>query len=169
MLTAYLRALVRDEALVDDLFQETMLTAWRRIEDFDRSRPFGPWLRGIARRLAIGEYRRQSRRFFRCSEGVMDALDQLAERVESRPGDVWAEKLEFLERCLNDLPPEYRTVVTLRYHQQQKPAQIADTLQEQLATIKKRLQRARLRLATCMQRKLGIGSQVTASDQGRTP
>ncbi len=29
MLTAYLRTLVDDESVVDDLFQESMLVAWR--------------------------------------------------------------------------------------------------------------------------------------------
>ena len=30
-----------------DLFQETMVVAWRRLDDFDHTRPFGPWLRGL--------------------------------------------------------------------------------------------------------------------------
>lgn len=32
MLTAYLRTLVDDESVVDDLFQESMLVAWRRLD-----------------------------------------------------------------------------------------------------------------------------------------
>ena len=53
MLTVFLRSRVKDEAAVDDLFQETMLVAWKRLDDCDLSRPFGPWLRGIAHRLVI--------------------------------------------------------------------------------------------------------------------
>ena len=48
MLTVFLRSRVNDEAAVDDLFQETMLVAWKRLDECDLSRPFGPWLRGIA-------------------------------------------------------------------------------------------------------------------------
>ena len=44
MLTVYLRSLVDDEAAVDDLFQETMVVAWRRLDECDLSLPFGPWL-----------------------------------------------------------------------------------------------------------------------------
>ena len=36
MLTTYLRAAVRDAADVDDLFQEAMIVAWRRLGEFDR-------------------------------------------------------------------------------------------------------------------------------------
>ena len=52
MLTAYLRTVVADEAVIDDLFQEAMIVAWRRLQ-CDLSRPFGPWLRGIASRLVL--------------------------------------------------------------------------------------------------------------------
>ena len=51
MLTVYLRSALGDTSDVDDLFQETMVVAWRRLDDFDQTRPFGPWLRGIARNL----------------------------------------------------------------------------------------------------------------------
>ena len=37
-----------------------MLTAWRRLGDYDHTRPFGPWLRGIATRLVL---RHRDRRF----------------------------------------------------------------------------------------------------------
>ncbi len=50
MLLSYLNCVVQDVASVDDLFQETMVVAWRRLGDCDLSVPFGPWLRGIATR-----------------------------------------------------------------------------------------------------------------------
>ena len=59
MLTAYLRTLVDDESVVDDLFQESMLVAWRRLDECDLSRPFGPWVRGIAGRLVLAHYRKR--------------------------------------------------------------------------------------------------------------
>ena len=57
MLLAFLRSAVRDTHAVDDLFQESMLTAWRRLSEFDRTRSFGPWLRGIAAKLTLAYYR----------------------------------------------------------------------------------------------------------------
>ena len=35
MLTVYLRSAVGNQTDVDDLFQETMVIAWRRLDDFD--------------------------------------------------------------------------------------------------------------------------------------
>ena len=53
MLLVYLRSLVRDEAAIDDLFQETMMVAWRRLDQCDLGRPFGPWVRGITSRIVL--------------------------------------------------------------------------------------------------------------------
>ncbi|MEZ6135128.1 MAG: sigma factor [Pirellulaceae bacterium] len=48
MSTAFIRLAVSGRVAVDDVWQETMLTAWRIGDDDDRSCPFGAWLRGIA-------------------------------------------------------------------------------------------------------------------------
>ena len=57
MLTVYLRSIVCDDSTVDDLFQEAMVVAWKRLDECDLSKPFGPWLRGIASRLVMAHYR----------------------------------------------------------------------------------------------------------------
>jgi DNA-directed RNA polymerase specialized sigma24 family protein len=48
MLMAYIRAGIRDEHAADDVYQETVLAAWKRLDDYDSQKPLGPWLRGIA-------------------------------------------------------------------------------------------------------------------------
>ena len=60
MLTVYLRSALGDVSDVDDLFQETMVVAWRRLDDFDHTRPFGPWLRGIAKKLLQAHQRKRT-------------------------------------------------------------------------------------------------------------
>jgi putative ABC transport system ATP-binding protein len=59
-LLAYLRASVPASS-VDDIFQETVLVAWRRLGDYDRSRPFGAWMRGIARNMVLDFWSRAGR------------------------------------------------------------------------------------------------------------
>src|SRR5690606_41079446 len=81
MLRVYLHSAVYDEAAVDDLFQETMLTAWRLIDRFDSSRPFGPWLRGIAGKLVLA-WRRQH------AGGPLVRDAAALERPDARPSAV---------------------------------------------------------------------------------
>ncbi|QKK08025.1 MAG: hypothetical protein HND58_07435 [Planctomycetota bacterium] len=76
MLTAFLRSSLHDPSDVDDLFQETMVVAWRRIDDYDRSRPFGPWLRGIARNLVLAHYRKAAAAPRWCTPEVLEGIDR---------------------------------------------------------------------------------------------
>ncbi|HEY3921084.1 MAG TPA: sigma-70 family RNA polymerase sigma factor, partial [Gaiellaceae bacterium] len=48
---AYL--VVHDAAAAEDIAQEAFLAALRRLDRFDRSRPFGPWLHRIVVNRAI--------------------------------------------------------------------------------------------------------------------
>jgi RNA polymerase sigma-70 factor (ECF subfamily) len=153
MLLVYLRSVVRDVSAADDLFQETMLTAWRNIDAFDRTRPFGPWLRGIAAKLVLAHYRKNSRKFVYCDDVVLEQIDQRLESVQQRAGDTFDEKLDDLRKCLDALPSSYRQAVDLRYRDGIKGQRLADRLELSIENVKKRLQRARQRLLECMDRK----------------
>jgi RNA polymerase sigma factor (sigma-70 family) len=72
MLLTYVRSTVHDAATVEDIFQETMLVAWRRFDDYDQSRPLAHWLRGIARKLVIAHYRRLRRRPFYSEASILE-------------------------------------------------------------------------------------------------
>jgi len=153
-LMVYLRAVVRDPAAVDDLFQETMLTAWRNIDRFDRERPFGPWLRGIAGKLVLAWRRKSCDQPRLCDAEILELLDQRLTQTDRLPGDTLDEQLEALRDCLSNLPESYRSAIELRYRDEQKPAEITAQLQLNAETVKKRLQRARAMLLECLTGKL---------------
>jgi RNA polymerase sigma-70 factor len=153
MLTVYLRSALGDVSEVDDLFHETMVVAWQRLDDFDHTRPFGPWLRGIARRLLLAHRRNAGRH--RCTPTMLDRLEARLAQLARRSGDSWTDRLEILRGCVQALPEHYRNVVTQRYFQQQAIQQVSAALRLSSAAVKKRLQRARALVLDCMQRKLG--------------
>ena len=86
MLIAYIRAGVRDSHAVDDLYQETVLTAWKRLDTYDRDKPIGPWLRGIAGKLMLAHYRKVSRAAVPIDD---QALQWLNERFEAIRTEFW--------------------------------------------------------------------------------
>ncbi len=152
MLTVYLRSVLGDVSDVDDLFQETMVVAWRRLDDFDHTRPFGPWLRGIARRQLQAHHRKEG--FRRTTQAALDRLDERLVQVGNQPGDTWKDKLDILRACVQSLPEHYHAVVTHRYFKEQAIGQLARTLALSVSAVKKRLQRARALVLDCMERKL---------------
>ena len=161
MLLVYLRAVVRDGHLVDDLFQETMLVAWRNLHRFDRSRPLGPWLRGIAAKLVLAQRRKDARKLLMCDEQILEALDHRMQTLSSQPGDTLDEKLDGLRGCLEQLANPYREVIRLRYGEQLLGEAIAEKLQLSTEALKKRLQRARDQLLPCLQSKFAAAAETT--------
>ena len=155
MLSVYLKAALGEVPEVDDLFQETMIVAWRRLDDFDQTRPFGAWLRGIAKKLLLAHVRKSRRH---CVTSIMlDQLDTHLGQLGRREGDSWQEKLGILQACIDALPQHYRDPVTLRYFHRQAIHQVSDTLSISIAAAKKRLQRARSMLLSCVKNKLATG------------
>jgi RNA polymerase sigma-70 factor len=152
-LTAFLRASVEDRAAAEDLFQETMLVAWRKIGTYDRTRAFGAWLRGIAKMLVLAYFRRAARETPLGPEQVMEHLDRQMTRIEHQPGDTFDEKIAALRDCLARLEPDYRQTIELHYQQDKTTDWIAGQLTTTREAIQKRLQRARQQLAECLQRK----------------
>ncbi|MFO0871073.1 MAG: sigma-70 family RNA polymerase sigma factor [Pirellulales bacterium] len=154
MLMVYLRAVVRDDAVADDLFQETMLTAWRKIDQYDRTRPFGPWLRGIAGRLVLAHRRQEATGLRPCAAATLEFLDHRLTQFQRLAGDTFDEKLDALRACVDALPASFRQALQLRYQESVRPAELPTRLHLTAAAVKKRLQRARHQLLRCIQTKL---------------
>jgi len=153
MLMTYLRAVVRDKSVIEDLFQETMLTVWQKLDEYDRSRPFGPWLRGIAANLVKAYYRKNKSAFLLCEDDVLEQVSQQLQNISERPGDTWEEKIAALKLCIEALSEEHKQVINLRYFEENSAMQIAEAAKTNVETIKKRLQRARAQLLDCLKRK----------------
>lgn len=157
-LRVFLRCAVRDDALTDDLFQETLLTAWKNLDRFDKSRPFGPWLRGIAAKLVLAQRRRDARGLRLCDDDVLEHIEGRLADLQRQPGDTLDEKLDGLRECVGALPPAYRQVVNLRYEEELRGASLAARLETSLENAKKRLQRAREKLLECLRRRLAAAA-----------
>jgi len=152
-LTAMLRAAVYDEATADDLFQETLLVAWRKIGEYDRARPFGAWLRGIAKRLVLEHYRKSAREVTFSDERLLDHLDRRMAGVDGQPGDTLDEKIAALKDCIERLPPLYREPLEHHYRHHRTAEWIASHLAMTKEAVQKQLQRGRIQLAECLERK----------------
>src|SRR5438477_7044185 len=94
MLGAYLRTLLGSDSSVDDIFQEAMLVAWRRLPDYDRSRPFAPWLRGIAQLLVMEHARKRKARPLAIDPDILVEIDRRFDMLARGPGDTFRERAE---------------------------------------------------------------------------
>ncbi|HBE69377.1 MAG TPA: RNA polymerase factor sigma-70 [Planctomycetaceae bacterium] len=156
MLMAYIRAGIRDEHAADDVYQETVLAAWKRLDDYDTQKPLGPWLRGIASKVMLAHHRKSARLACPLDEGVIAWLNDRFAAIHNLQGDTFDEKIATLRECIDALPDTYKHPVRMRYTEQKALAEVQSTLDLAAETLRKRLTRAKLRLAECLERKLGI-------------
>ena len=142
-LLRYLLRLVGDEAVAEDLFQQTWLRVAERIGRYDGSRPFGPWLFAVARNLALDHLRRRQ----------PDSLDDVDEppTPDGRDADPLAravarQQSARLADAVAGLAPLDREVLSLRFEEDLALPQLAETLGVPVPTAKARLYRALARL-----------------------
>lgn len=161
-LRAFVSALVRDPGAIDDLVQEAFLVAWRNLDRYDRNLPFGPWLRGIARRLSLAHYRKTNdQRVSFVSDEVVAQLGNLYALLDTAPGDTLDEQLASLRACLEHLPEHQRKVLELHYEEELGCNEIAATLGRTREAVKKLLQRSRAWLGRCIEQRLtALGGQT---------
>ena len=159
MLLTYSRAVAASSSAVDDIFQETLLTAWNKFEQFDQSRDFGAWLRGIARNHALEHYRKSKRDSLMANDEVLDYLDQQFAAIDWQAKEAWQDRIDALRQCIAALPDNYQSVVQLRYMEEQKTAMVEQQLALGKEVVKKRLQRAKRQLFECLQSKGVLASR----------
>lgn len=155
-LYSYLRRLIGDATLAEDVFQSTFLQLHVKRHMYTPGRPVRPWLYTIATHQAIDAMRR-NRRHQRASldspaeparkhgpslldlvPGATHDPHDEAERVERR---------QLVRAAVDGLTEHLRVVVVLSYYQGMKYKDIADILGIPVGTVKSRLHTAVHRLA----------------------
>lgn len=126
--------IVQDHAEAEDVAQEALVAAVRRLDRFDRRRPFGPWLGAIVANRAIDLIRARSAR-----RETAQTSAECEQRTEMASPTGWYSD-EVLE-ALSGLPPEQRTVVVMRYVLEYTPGEIARALGLPRGTVNSRLRR----------------------------
>jgi RNA polymerase sigma-70 factor (ECF subfamily) len=153
MLTAFIYSMSFDRSEVDDIFQETILTAWKRIEEFDSTRPFAPWLRGIARNHVLATARKKRRYRAHLHELLEERVEEQFGRLDRNSGDSFAERIAELKGCIAQLHEEAREAIELVYICGVDLSLAAQRVGATEETFRKRLYRARLWLADCLKNK----------------
>jgi len=135
-----LRRVVQPEDAAD-IVAETMLVAWRRIDEVPTGSEARPWLFGVARRV-LANGRRGSRRRHNLAERLRGELGAL--RVPDQPAMV--ETSVLVRAALDRLEPDDREILRLTSWEGLQPHEIAMVVEMPAATVRTHLHRARRRL-----------------------
>src|SRR5690606_15032473 len=147
--TAYL--VTQDSPLAEDVTQAAFVQAYRSIGQFDASRRFLPWFLRIVVNLAVQSAHRQTRTTSLDATADPDGETLFAELLtDHRPDpETEVEQRELqqtVQSLLEQLSPDQRAVIVLRYYVDLTEAQMADVLKLPAGTVKSRLHAARRQL-----------------------
>ncbi len=123
----------------EDIAQEALLKGLVQIAGLRKGERFGPWIRRIARNLAIDFVRRQR------THRQATAQIQLQQRGES------TEDYQVLEKAIERLDETYRETILLYYFDGERTEDVAEKLDISPATVLSRLSRARRQLREIME------------------
>lgn len=149
-----------DPASASDATQEAFIKAYRNIESF-RGGSFRSWLLRIVTNCCYDEFRRRKRRPATSFEDMGDVDEEanpaLINGRESPEESVERDELaRALQSAISTLPPHHRTVLILSDVQGFSYAEIAETVDIPLGTVKSRLARARANLRDILQEKMEL-------------
>jgi RNA polymerase sigma factor (sigma-70 family) len=151
--TAYAlrRARTREDAL--DVVSETMLIAWRRLDEIPDGPARLPWVYGVARRVLANHYRAAGRH------------ERLTARAARDPAGA-APELDLVHEALHALRPAHQEILTLSAWDDLDNSEIAEVLGLTPAAVAVRLHRARRRLGRELARRgLGASEEQTVSSE----
>jgi RNA polymerase sigma-70 factor (ECF subfamily) len=133
----YILRTVGDRTLAEDLTQDVFLRVYHGLPGFSLRCRFTTWVFQVAKNRVLDELRARERR------PLPDALDDVAplEVVDAPPERI--EMIDAVWRAVGDLNPDLKTALLLRDVVGLSYAEIADSLEITLATVKWRIYKAR--------------------------
>ena len=155
-LYTFLRQFIRQNDVLEDVFQESFLQLFTSRESFDVTRPLRPWLFTIAANKAKDALRKQHRTAAISIGGIADAEDMsFDEAINILTSDTTLpyERLETNEtarrvrKIIADMPVNLRQILILGYFEKFSYKQMEEILSTPIGTVKSRLHTAVSRFA----------------------
>jgi RNA polymerase sigma-70 factor (ECF subfamily) len=168
-LTAYCYRMLGSGFEAEDAVQETMVRAWRGLDEFEGRSAVRSWLYRIATNVCLDMLRSRQRRALAMDFGPAGTADSFV--GATRPAAAWIEpvpdakvlptdgdpaelaaeretiRLAFVT-ALQHLPPRQRAVLILREVLRWQASEVAELLDTSVASVNSALQRARATLTT---------------------
>jgi RNA polymerase sigma-70 factor (ECF subfamily) len=153
----YARAysMMRNEEEAVDLSQEAWVKGWQRLRQFQGESSFGTWMTRVVINLCLDQLRKQKRQRTESIEGMSEESGGVERQmpvvtVNPTAGLERAELRQRIDRAMEQLSYEHRTVLVLNEFEDMDYREIAKTMGCSIGTVMSRLFYARRKLAALL-------------------
>ena len=120
----HVRKMVIDHDDADDLVQEIFVKVWKNLTSFREDSKLFTWIYRIATNECLTFLKRKKRKFF---VPINDVQAELSEKLDAEPG-ISGDKIQLkLQRALLTLPDKQRMVFNMKYFDDLKFKDIAES------------------------------------------
>jgi RNA polymerase sigma-70 factor (ECF subfamily) len=149
---AFLAVRMNNALEAEDLAQDTLILAFKKLPELDPERPMGAWLRGVAKHL-LANHRRKFRAIpIGANEELQSLIDAQLEKDFHQQDE--SERMTALRDCLEQLEPPARQLLHDRYADETPLDDLAQRLGRKTSAVSMQLHRLRQMLATCIETKV---------------
>lgn len=148
-LLSFIKSKVEDNDEVEEIYQETLISAYESWGRFSRRSTVLTWLVSIAKHEIADYYRKKKIKVFLFSR--IPWLENLAAEALGPEQELLKKELERrVRRVMGEMREEYRQVLKLKYYEGLSVLEIANKLNESTKAIESRLFRARKAFAKAL-------------------
>jgi RNA polymerase sigma-70 factor (ECF subfamily) len=147
--------MLRNTAEAEDATQEVFLRAYTKIDSYNEKHKFSTWLFSIASHYCIDRLKRPQINLVGWEKLAFGLTDK---NFQPELSLIKSETSAEIYNLIDTLPPDYRSVVILKYWYAMPLQEIAETLNSTVSAIKSKLFRARRMMAQTAVRKQTVVS-----------
>lgn len=152
-LMAYFLSSTGNPIVAEDLCQDVFVAALKGRDRYDSSRPFGAWLRGIARNVLLMHYRQNQKAPLALGDKLLHVLDDISQDYDHDAGDPEHEEqaMTTLRDCMKKLSERARTLLSLKYGRHMRSKEISQRMDMKATAVDMAISRGRKALKECLE------------------
>lgn len=150
-LYGYILSLVHHPDDAEDLCQQTILTLWRKFDQYQAGSNFGAWACTVARYDVLNFLQRRSRERLQFSD---ELIEQITERQAQLPVETVSVRQQALRQCMETLSEEQRQILQQCYEGSESVKEISERIGRTPHSVHSSLRHIRGKLLECIQWRL---------------
>ena len=137
------RNIIKEEMRAEEAMQDAFLAAFERLDEFKGEVTFGAWLKKIVINKSL-DYLKKDKMYDKSSSSDDLELMEPEEEIDL------TEKIESVKKAMNELPENYRIILSLYYLEGYDYEEISEILDVSYANSRVMLNRAKNKLVTLL-------------------